>query len=107
MSPVSIPLGFHHNGGGCPAGASNKTIHRTNEQCGIREVWAHNLESEFRTICQVGICNDRYEYVYQISPTYPENSQHRKFGGIALIRNEIVGYLSIIYGYNIAGGSNL
>ena len=91
MSPVSIPLGFHHNGGGCPAGASNKAIHRTNEQCGIREVWAHNLESEFRTICQVGICNDRYEYVYQIS----------------LIRNEIVGYLSIIYGYNIAGGSNL
>ena len=90
MSPVSIPLGFHHNGGGCPAGASNKAIHRTNEQCGIREVWAHNLESEFRTICQVGICNDRYEYVYQI-----------------LIRNEIVGYLLIIYGYNNLGGSNL
>lgn len=25
----------------------------TNEECGIREVWAHNLETEFRTICQV------------------------------------------------------
>jgi CCR4-NOT transcription complex subunit 7/8 len=25
----------------------------TNEECGIREVWAHNLESEFRTICQI------------------------------------------------------
>ena len=65
MRPVSIPLGLHQ--GGCLAGASNKgggSIHRTNEQCGIREVWAHNLESEFRTICQVGIYNDRYEYIY-------------------------------------------
>ena len=25
----------------------------TNEECGIREVWAHNLDAEFRTICQV------------------------------------------------------
>ncbi len=25
----------------------------TNEECGIREVWAHNLDAEFRTICQI------------------------------------------------------
>ena len=25
----------------------------TNEECGIREVWAHNLEEEFKTICQI------------------------------------------------------
>ena len=31
-----------------------------NENCGIREVWAHNLESEFRTICQVV---QKYNYV--------------------------------------------
>ena len=28
-------------------------MHRTNEECGIREVWAHNLEDEFRHIRQV------------------------------------------------------
>ena len=25
----------------------------TNEECGIREVWAHNLDTEFRTICHL------------------------------------------------------
>ena len=25
----------------------------TNEECGIREVWAHNLDEEFKTICQI------------------------------------------------------
>ena len=39
--------------------------------------------------------------------TYPENSQRRKFGRIALIGNEIVGYFLIIYGHKIVGGSNL
>ena len=25
----------------------------TNEDCGIREVWAHNLDEEFKSICYV------------------------------------------------------
>lgn len=25
----------------------------TNEECGIREVWADNLEAEFKSICKV------------------------------------------------------
>lgn len=28
-------------------------MERTNEDCGIREVWAHNMEDEFKTICKV------------------------------------------------------
>jgi len=32
----------------------------TNEECGIREVWANNLDAEFRTICQVV---RKYNYV--------------------------------------------
>lgn len=28
-------------------------MHPSNEECGIREVWAHNLEDEFRHIRQI------------------------------------------------------
>lgn len=28
-------------------------MHQSNEDCGIREVWAHNLEDEFRHIRQI------------------------------------------------------
>ena len=55
MVPAPIPLDLHHNGNGCPNLNSN-ILDRTNEQCGIREVWAVNLEEEFRSICQV--CNN-------------------------------------------------
>ena len=49
MGPASIHLGGLQNG----LGTSNMNVHPTNEECGIREVWAHNLEEEFGTICQV------------------------------------------------------
>ena len=49
MGPASIPLGGLQNG----LGTNNINIHPTNEECGIREVWAHNMEEEFKTICQV------------------------------------------------------
>ena len=26
---------------------------QTNEECGIKEVWAHNLDEEFRKICHI------------------------------------------------------
>ena len=55
MGPAPTPLDLHHNANGCPILNSNISD-RTNEQCGIREVWAVNLEDEFRSICQV--CND-------------------------------------------------
>lgn len=32
---------------------STGNMHQTNEDCGIREVWAHNLEDEFRHIRQI------------------------------------------------------
>ncbi len=38
--------------GGGHASHSNNTI-PSNEECGIRDVWKHNLEEEFRTIRQV------------------------------------------------------
>ena len=50
MGPASIHLGGLQNG----LGMSNLNVHPTNEECGIREVWAHNMEEEFKTICQVG-----------------------------------------------------
>ena len=55
MGPISIPHGWHHNGLGCQGASATVggTLHRTNEECGIREVWAHNMEEEFRAICQV------------------------------------------------------
>jgi len=50
MGPASIPnLGGFQNG----LGTNNINVHPTNEECGIREVWAHNMEEEFKTICQV------------------------------------------------------
>ena len=49
MGPASIHLGGLQNG----LGTNNINVHPTNEECGIREVWAHNMEEEFKTICQV------------------------------------------------------
>ena len=51
MGPASIHLGGLHNGLGM--GSATGGIHPSNEECGIREVWAHNMEEEFKTICQV------------------------------------------------------
>ena len=56
MGPASIHLGGLQNG----LGMSNLNVHPTNEECGIREVWAHNMEEEFKTICQVCL---QYEYI--------------------------------------------
>ncbi|KAI4463810.1 ccr4-not transcription complex subunit [Holotrichia oblita] len=36
-----------------PAATIGSTQHPNNEECGIRDVWAHNLEDEFRTIRQI------------------------------------------------------
>lgn len=36
-----------------PAATLSSTQHPNNEDCGIRDVWAHNLEDEFKTIRQV------------------------------------------------------
>lgn len=36
-----------------PAATLGSSQHPSNEECGIRDVWAHNLEDEFRTIRQV------------------------------------------------------
>ena len=51
MGPASIHLGGLQNGLG--SSSTHMQIHPTNEECGIREVWAHNMEEEFKTICQV------------------------------------------------------
>lgn len=40
-------------GGDMPAATLGSIQHPNNEDCGIRDVWAHNLEDEFRTIRQV------------------------------------------------------
>ena len=55
IGPAPISLDLHHDTNGCPNHNFNASD-KTNEQCGIREVWAANLEEEFRSICQV--CNN-------------------------------------------------
>ena len=47
-APGMIGMGL----GGPPAAAAAAAT-TTNEDCGIREVWAHNLDEEFKTICYV------------------------------------------------------
>lgn len=49
MTPAPV-VHMSMNGAGMGGALSGSM---TNEECGIREVWAHNLEAEFRTICQV------------------------------------------------------
>ena len=44
------PLGQQKGGPNMPS----------NEECGIRDVWSHNLEEEFRTIRQVV---QQYQYI--------------------------------------------
>lgn len=65
MGPASIHLGDFGGGGpiGLHAGAGGMMGIglggqfggglTTNEDCGIREVWAHNLDEEFKTICYI------------------------------------------------------
>ncbi|XP_017787013.1 PREDICTED: CCR4-NOT transcription complex subunit 7 [Nicrophorus vespilloides] len=43
-----------------PAAIIGSSQHPNNEECGIRDVWAHNLEDEFRTIRQIV---QKYPYV--------------------------------------------
>merc|ERR1712223_162157 len=52
MSPASVHTGFT-NGHAAAGSNMTGTGPTTNEDCGIREVWAHNLEEEFKTICQI------------------------------------------------------
>lgn len=49
MSPASVHM--VSNGHAGVLGATSGFT--TNEDCGIREVWAHNMEEEFKTICQI------------------------------------------------------
>lgn len=43
-----------------PAATISSSQRPSNEECGIRDVWAHNLEEEFRTIRQIVL---KYMYV--------------------------------------------
>lgn len=47
--------GTHGTGGTGGGGTTNN-----NEDCGIREVWNHNLEEEFKSLCHVV---QKYHYV--------------------------------------------
>ena len=70
MPSVTVP--FPLNGGGNNGnigGGSNGTMSNQrsqvgNEECGIREVWAYNLEDEFVTIRHI---INHYPYVAMVS----------------------------------------
>jgi len=49
-----------NKGAEMPAATIGNSQHPNNEDCGIRDVWAHNLEDEFRTIRQIV---QKYPYV--------------------------------------------
>ena len=50
MSPAAVHMGVANGHGGVTGAPTGPA---TNEECGIREVWAHNLDEEFKTICQI------------------------------------------------------
>lgn len=63
-----VPVGVGNNAGAVGGGVTthSTTVGATggnipnNEECGIRDVWRHNLEEEFRTIRQIV---QKYNYV--------------------------------------------
>uniref|UniRef100_A0A182M7G0 poly(A)-specific ribonuclease n=1 Tax=Anopheles culicifacies TaxID=139723 RepID=A0A182M7G0_9DIPT len=55
--PSAVGGGGGHGGGGGGGGNMNP---QTNEECGIRDVWRHNLDEEFRTI---RLIVQKYHYV--------------------------------------------
>ncbi|XP_035901568.1 CCR4-NOT transcription complex subunit 7 isoform X4 [Anopheles stephensi] len=55
--PSAVSGGGGHGGGGGGGGNMNP---QTNEECGIRDVWRHNLDEEFRTI---RLIVQKYHYV--------------------------------------------
>ncbi|XP_055538859.1 CCR4-NOT transcription complex subunit 7 [Wyeomyia smithii] len=61
-SAVSGGGGGNHTGGGGGGGGGNGNNMSTqsNEECGIRDVWRHNLDEEFRTIRHIV---QKYHYV--------------------------------------------
>lgn len=65
-----------------PAATLGNAQHPNNEDCGIRDVWAHNLEDEFRTIRQV---NNTY-YISQNVSTFTMLCTH-KVNNITLMLN--------------------
>lgn len=54
------------DGGGNRGGGRNSSVSRpmSNEECGIREVWAHNMEEEFHHIRRIV---HQYPYVAMVS----------------------------------------
>uniref|UniRef100_A0A182NPL4 poly(A)-specific ribonuclease n=1 Tax=Anopheles dirus TaxID=7168 RepID=A0A182NPL4_9DIPT len=49
--PSAVSGGGHGGGGGGGGGGAGGNMNpQTNEECGIRDVWRHNLDEEFRTI---------------------------------------------------------
>ncbi|XP_055597047.1 CCR4-NOT transcription complex subunit 7 [Uranotaenia lowii] len=62
-SAISGGGGGNHTGGGGAVGGGNggnMNHAQSNEDCGIRDVWRHNLEEEFRTIRHIV---QKYHYV--------------------------------------------
>ncbi|XP_053684297.1 CCR4-NOT transcription complex subunit 7 [Sabethes cyaneus] len=61
-SAVSGGGGGNHTGGGGGGGGGNgnNMNAQSNEECGIRDVWRHNLDEEFRTIRHIV---QKYHYV--------------------------------------------
>lgn len=57
------------DGGGTRGGGRSSGGHRpmSNEECGIREVWAHNMEEEFHHIRRIV---HQYPYVAMVSAPY-------------------------------------
>ncbi|KAL1376059.1 hypothetical protein pipiens_000657 [Culex pipiens pipiens] len=60
--PSAVSGGGNHTGGGGGGGGGNgnNMNPQTNEECGIRDVWRHNLDEEFRTIRHIV---QKYHYV--------------------------------------------
>lgn len=63
------------DGGGTRGGGRSSGGHRpmSNEECGIREVWAHNMEEEFHHIRRIV---QQYPYVAMVGTTLAASLSH-------------------------------
>ena len=53
MSPAAVHIGVANGHAAAGQALGAPMGHSSNEDCGIREVWHHNLDEEFKTICQI------------------------------------------------------
>lgn len=75
-----------------PSATVSGALIPSNEECGIRDVWAHNLEEEFRTIRQVSVItflNHFVKIMHVLNLCFNKERLFNFLISVALIRCEL------------------